>query len=483
MSAHWLHSQGWRRRLFAALYGALATLALPPFFLLPLLIPAFSGLFLLTLHAKSKRQAFLDGWWWGLGHFTTGLYWICISLFVEPDKFAWLTPFALFGLPSIVAIYIGLVTLTLHLFTRNRPNSYIGFMFFPFLWVAAEYARAHLFTGFPWNLIGYSLNATTATLQAASIWGVYGQSWLVVQLATLPALLLLSSPKAKSINALGLIVLCLVTGWGNWRLATHPTEYTPFHIRIVQANVPQALKYAPETMLQGLKKHITLTQEDGQDKINMVIWPETAVPYLLQKDSRLVHDLGRVLQPNTYLFTGGMHGEGDEKDWKAWNAGFVINSKGELSAFYNKHHLVPFGEFIPFRTILPLDAIAAGMGDFDRGPGPQTLTVETIPPFSPLICYEAIFADEAVNPHTSPQWLINITNDAWFGLSTGPFQHMEMARTRAVEQGIPLVRAANTGISLLTDAYGRVLKSLPTGSEGIIDSALPTPAKESYNLK
>lgn len=476
MNAHWLHSQGWRRRLLAALYGALATLALPPFFILPLLIPAFSGLFLLVLHAKSKRQAFLDGWWWGLGHFATGLYWICISLFVEPEKFAWLTPFALFGLPSIVAIYIGLVTLALRAVT-TPPAPTRALVAFPPLWIAAEYARAHLFTGFPWNLIGYSLNATTATLQAASVWGIYGQSWLVVQLATLPALVLLSAPKARALNVLGLIALCLVTGWGSWRLAAHPTEYTPFTIRIVQANVAQALKFAPETMLQGLKKHVTLTQEDGLDKVNMVIWPETAVPYLLQKDSRLIHDMGRILLPNTLLFTGGMHGEGNEKDWKAWNAGFVINSKGEMPAFYNKHHLVPFGEFIPFRTILPIEAIAAGMGDFERGAGPQTLNVENAPPFSPLICYEAIFPDEAIDPHTRPQWLINITNDAWFGLSTGPFQHMEMARARAVEQGIPLVRAANTGISIVTDSYGRILKYLPTGTEGIIDSALPTPAQ------
>ncbi len=205
----------------------------------------------------------------------------------------------------------------------------------------------------------------------------------------------------------------------------------------------------------------------------MVIWPETAVPYLMEENSPLVADLGSILTGNTLLFTGGMRGTGTKENWQAWNSAFIINAEGTITAHYDKHHLVPFGEYIPLRGVLPVENIAGGMGDFSRGAGADTLAPEGIPPFSPLICYEAIFSDKTTDRSQRAQWLVNITNDAWFGISSGPYQHMEMARTRAVEQGLPLVRAANTGISVIIDAYGRELKRLPLDAEGVIDSSLP----------
>lgn len=475
-----LTSMGWRRRLLAMLLGALATASLPPVFLLPLLIPAFSGLFLLVSNATTKRQAFLDGWWWGLGHFTTGLYWICISLYVQPEKFAWLTPFALFGLPSVIAIYIGLVTLALFALSKRFPSPVARWLLFPALWIAAEFARAHLFTGFPWNLTGYAWNISDITLQMASVWGIYGQSWLAVLLATLPALFMIHPAGAAKCSIAGILIIVAFTEFGIMRLDSNPTAYTFTKLRIVQANIPQALKFDEETAMEGLRKHILLTRSEGLDKINVVIWPETAVPFYLEPGSMLARDIGSMITGNTQLMTGGMRTEGGEKNWKAWNSMFVIRPDGSISAQYDKHHLVPFGEYIPFRNIVPfiVENIAGGMGDFQTGPGPTTLAPEGIPALSPLICYEAIFPGNVVDGSGKAQWLLNLTNDAWFGNSSGPYQHLEMARTRAVEQGLPLARAANTGISAMYDAYGRQLNRLPLLQEGIIDVNLPKQAAE-----
>ncbi len=472
------------------LLGALATAALAPVFILPLLIPAFSGLFLLVSNASTRRQAFWDGWWWGLGHFATGLYWICISLYVQPEKFAWLTPFALFGLPSVLAVYTGLVTLAFSLLIRGKRREtaehisprLLAFSPFVFasLWIIAEYARAHLFTGFPWNLTGYAWNISDITLQMASVWGIYGQSWLAVLLATLPALFIAARESAARYSIAGILIAVAFAEFGIMRLDSNPTEYTFTKLRIVQANIPQSLKFSEETAMEGLRKHILLMHSEGIDQANIVIWPETAVPLYMQAGSGLARDIGSMLAGNTQLVTGGMRAEGTVKNWKAWNSAFVIRPDGSIAAQYDKHHLVPFGEYIPLRNVAPfiVENIAGGMGDFQTGPGPSTLALEGLPAFSPLICYEAIFPGYATDGTRKAQWLVNITNDAWFGASSGPYQHLEMARTRAVEQGLPLARAANTGISAIYDAYGRQLHRLGLLQEGIIDASLPKIAPE-----
>ncbi len=478
-------SKGWRRRGVAVLLGILSAAALPPLYIFPLLVPSFAGLFLLVYAAASRRQAFLDGWWWGLGYFTAGLYWICISLYVEPEKFAWLTPFALFGIPSVAAVYIGLVTLSLHSLCKKRDskgewqdtkigiNPLFSVLAFALLWVVAEYCRAYLLTGFPWNLIGYAWTFSTDTLQFASVVGVYGLSWLTVLVATMPVLFVLSKEQARYPNMANGILLLVIVIFGCWRLHHYPTQYTPTKIRIVQGNIAQSLKWDPKTELAGLKKYADLMHSPGLGAIQLVVWPETAIPYIVQPGSLLTHDLGAILPANTMLVSGGLRGQGDETHWQAWNSLFVINHMGDIVAQYDKHHLVPFGEFIPFRRILPLEHIAGGHGDFSHGPGPVTVLTGDVPPFSPLICYEAIFPNEATDNTHRAEWLLNITNDAWFGVSSGPYQHLQMARMRAVEQGLPLIRAANTGISAAFDPMGRMIDHLPLEKEGVLDLYLP----------
>jgi len=461
----WLHNiTGWKRRFFASFLGALAALALPPIYLLPLIIPAFSGLFLLIQTSKTVRNAFWAGWWWGLGYFIVGLYWICISLFVDPEKFAWLTPFALFGLPSILAIYIGVFAL---LCFRFR-----SILLFAVAWVVFEYLRSKLFTGFAWNLIGYVLTISDITLQPASVIGIYGLSFLVVLFATMPALLF-SSKRAILYNGLNVILLAAILAFGYLRLEHNPTQYSNVKIRIVQANIAQSLKWDAKEKFNGFKKHLDLMQRQGLDNINIVIFPESGIPYYVNENPVLVSDIGEMLPEKTILLTGGLRGQGDEKNWQAWNSLFAINHEGKIIAQYDKHHLVPFGEFIPFRNILPLENIAGGIGDFSRGAGAETLFVAEYPAFSPLICYEAVFPDEATDKKGRAKWLVQITNDAWFGVSSGPYQHLQMARVRAVEQGLPLVRAANTGISAIFDPFGRMVAWLPLGKDGVIDAYLP----------
>lgn len=467
---------GWRRAALAFLLGVLATLALPPFHLVFLLIPSLTGLFWLIDDAATRRRVLLDGWWWGFGHFTTGLYWMCIALLTDPEKFAWLIPFTLIGLNAVIALYPGLAAL---LFWHLRPRGTLARVWlFSCLWVGVEFLRGVLFTGFPWNLAGYAWVFSDSVIQMASVIGIYGLTFVTVLAATLPAV---AGGDRRARVALACVwggfALCTLAG--AWRL--HQANQAPraerlvedVYLRIVQANIAQHHKWDPRLQGMALRLHIDLAQRQGVERVTHMIWPETAVPYALNKAHTLIRMLYPAMPDGGALITGTLRAEGEEdRDLKVWNSMAVIAEDTGDTAYYDKHHLVPFGEFVPLRRLLPIEKITPGGDDFSRGPGPQTIAVPGAPPMSPLICYEAIFPWEAVGGER-PGWLLNITNDAWFGASTGPYQHFAMSRMRAVEQGLPLVRAANTGISAVVDAYGRVVESLPLNHQGVLDSTLP----------
>lgn len=469
---------GIKRNLAAFLFGACATAALPPVFALPLLLVAFPGLMWLLESASSQKRAFWDGWWFGLGHFITGLYWFCVALLVDPVKFAWLIPFTLLGLNGIIAIYIGVFGLIFFHFNATKPI--IRLTAFTLLWVGMEYARSILFTGFPWNLIGYIWTFADAPIQSAYYMTIYGLSALTIALFTAPALLADKDNSRRTTMVPGLVILFLAlanAGWGAHRLSQHPTQYVEgITLRLVQANIPQSLKWDPKHQSEALRSHIRLTRSEGYENVTHVIWPETAMPYMLEGSSPWPDMLAQtVVPPKGALITGVLRARGKGEDWKIWNSLQAIGESGQIIATYDKHHLVPFGEFVPFRSILPIDKITPGSTDFSRGAGPATLQLDGLPSFSPLICYEIIFPGEVTATETKPEWLLNITNDAWFGRSSGPYQHFHMARMRAVEEGLPLMRVANSGISAAIDAYGRVLKHVPLGASGVITSPLPAP--------
>jgi apolipoprotein N-acyltransferase len=468
---------GRRRNLYAFGFGVLATLALPPVFALPLLIPSFTGLFWLIDAAPTRRRVFLDGWWWGWGYYISGLYWFCVALLTDAERFAWMIPFALFGVTAVIAIYAGLAC---WLAARTRTQGVLRIFTFSVIWAVIEYARGHFFTGFPWNLTGYVFTVSDAMLQPASVIGVYGLTWWAVWLATIPAALIYGTRRAIAAVALSYFLFAVTVAWGYSRLAQADGRNVPgVTLRLVQANIAQHHKWEPASQLQGLHEHARLTALPGIESITHVIWPETAVPYVIKEGAPLTRLLGNSVPPQTLLITGALREDAGGERWQIWNSLMVIDHNGKIIGAYDKRKLVPFGEFVPFRYLLPAAWLTpVGPTDFSSGAGLSVTDWPGLPTLRPLICYEAIFPELSGDGGKRPRFLLNVTNDAWFGMSSGPYQHFHMSRVRAVEQGLPLVRVANTGITAVTDAYGQVVSKLGLGEKGIIDVSLPEALEE-----
>jgi apolipoprotein N-acyltransferase len=450
---------------FAFLAGICATLTLPPLYLFPLAVPAYGGLYFLLHHAETQKRAASIGFFWGWGFFMSGLYWFVIALMTDPEKFAWLIPFALFALTAIIALYTALFAWLYH---HVKCDGFSGALVFAALWTAVEFARGHLFSGFPWNLGGYAFAASDASIQLASVLGIYGLTFLTVLLGVL------SLQRRALPFVLGLLVA--IFSWGQWRVQSAPQEFAEgVNLRLVQPNIQQHHKWNPALQMQGLRTSVALMQSPGIEEVTHVIWPETAVPYVLGDHSTLAKRLGETLLPEQYLITGAMRGNDIEH---ITNSIAMIDDKGEVVGSYDKHKLVPFGEFLPLRSLIPAALeTPVGMTDLARGEGVRTLRWPGLPPLSALICYEVIFPALAVNKDDRPAWLLSVTNDAWFGTSSAPYQHLAMARMRAVEQGLPMVRVANTGISAVYDAYGREVVRIPLNEKTFIDTRLPLPSQ------
>ncbi len=447
--------------LLPFLLGVSATLTLPPFYIFPLVIPAYGGLFQLLNRADSRKQATLIAFFWGWGFFMSGLYWFTIALLTDPDKFGWLIPFALFALTAVIALYTAVFGTLYFSFRREGLK---GAVIFAALWTLVEVARGHFFTGFPWNLGGYVFAASDASIQLASLVGIYGLTMgavLVGAVSTLPLRTALC----------GWVLVAFAVSWGEWRVQQAPREMVDgVMLRLVQANIQQHHKWNPERQTEGLTAQVELSREPGSERVTHFIWPETAVPYLMQDYSTLATRLGYTLLPSQKLLTGTLRGNGD----RVTNSMVAINQYGNIISQYDKHKLVPFGEFLPLRWLIPSALeTPVGMHDLAPGEGTRTLRVHGLPPVSPLICYEVIFPGLAVDKSDRPAWLLSITNDAWFGTSTAPYQHLAMARMRAVEQGLPMVRVANTGITAVFDGYGREYGRIPLNKKGFLDIGLP----------
>ena len=480
-----------RRTALAILLGALSALALPPWHLVPLIVPAFAGLlWLLDAAAQSPRPlraAAVTSWLFGVGHFLVGVHWIVEPFLVNAARHGWLSPFALAGMAGGLALFpavSGLITAALA--RRFALTAIARALTFAAVWVVFEWVRSWLFTGFPWNLTGYVWAATPAVMQIAAVVGILGVSLMTVAAAAMPAALA-SAGTDRGVRAWIAVVLFTVVvpgaAWvgGAARLGTAPeydadatTAMVPgVRLRIVQANIPQRQKWQVELRAGHLRRHIALSQQPSAQPPTHVIWPETAVPFFLANDDSVRAAVAVAAPRDGALITGALRRGGSPGDASFWNAAHAISGDGRIVASYDKAHLVPFGEYVPLRGILPIDKLVAGQGDFSAGGGRQTIALPGLPPVSPLICYEAIFAGAVARRDERPGWLLNLTNDAWFGTFAGPQQHFAIAATRAVEEGLPMVRAANTGISAVIDPYGRPVAILGLGVEGVIDSGLP----------
>ena len=468
---------GWRRAGLTFAAGVLSAAALPPVYVLPALLLAFPVLVWLLDSAPTKKRAFLDGWWFGFGHFVAGLYWIGFSLLVDAEQFAWLLPFAVLCIPAVLAVYIGCVAVL----TRWAPAGISRVLALAAAWTLAEWARGKLFTGFSWNAIGIVWTASDATLQFAAMGGMYALSMLTIFIAASPATLGGGASGRVWILPVGalLAVTVLWLGGAARLSAAVSRSVDGVFLRVVQPNIPQRIKWQPALRDQHLATYLRLSSAPSGRPVSHIIWPESAVPFVVASDHARRRVMASVVPEGGLLLTGALRvTPRGERPFRIWNSFHAINSAAEIVATYDKFHLVPFGEYVPFpfRELLGFSKLTAGRTDFSTGPGPQTLYLPGLPPVSPLICYEVIFPDRVIAPGSRPQWLLNVTNDAWFGNSSGPYQHFAMARLRAVEQGLPLVRAANTGISGVIDAYGRVRARLGLGSQGVIDAELPQPA-------
>ncbi len=469
---------GFSRYALAALLGALATLALPPFFYIPLLLIAFPGLLLLLSGCTRGRQAFFTGWWFGFAHHVAGLYWICNALLVDADRFAWMIPFTIALIPAYVAIYSGLAC---WLTWQARAHGFQRILMFAAFWTLMEMLRGVAFTGFPWNLIGYVWGDMPLVMRIASLTGVYGLTLLTVLAASLP---MLCCAAARGKQA---VLLPCAAVFALWAILIPAASFLQggvdkpqmLKVRIVQPNIAQKMKWDQFQSLQVLQDHLELTHAAYKGKPpQVVIWPEAAVPFRLDALSEGMRLLIKGALPlGAILIAGAVRVEDAAQEGRIpHNSVLALDAEGNVIASYDKHHLVPFGEYVPLHRFLPfVDKITQGGMDFVPGQGAATLNFKgtKLPPASPLICYEAIFPGEVKDRKTLPAWMVNVTNDGWYGDSSGPYQHFTMARMRAVEEGMPLVRAANTGISGVFAPDGTVLGKLELGRKGVLDVDVP----------
>jgi apolipoprotein N-acyltransferase len=473
--------RGWRRRGAAVLLGVLAAAALPPLHAVPLLVPAFAGWLWLIVASPSVAAAFTVGWWFGLGHFAVGLYWIANALLVEPETYGWLIPFAIGGIAAGMALFpAAAAALVLVL----KGNGVGAVLLLAAAWTLAEWVRGWIFTGFPWNLIGTVWTAWPSMLQSAAVIGTYGLGLITVAVAALPAVAgeeAMTPRRRLTALAAGVAALALLWVGGETRLALAGPAATVegVRLRLVQPDIPQQLKWVPELRDRHLVRQVDMSRRgpgNAQPAIppTHVIWAETAVPFFLANDPGRRAFLTQAVPEGGLLIVGAPRTTATpQPQFEVWNSLEALDGNGRIVGTYDKFHLVPFGEYVPLRALLPFKKLTDGRTDFSAGEGLKTLSLPGLPPASPLICYEVIFPGAVARRDDRPQWLLNLTNDGWFGFSSGPYQHLAAARMRTVEEGLPLVRVANGGISAVIDAHGRTVARLGLGETGVLDAPLP----------
>ena len=467
--------QGWRADLVALALGALSALALPPLGVVPVLLVSFPGLLTLIDAAPRARTAFRRGYAFGFGHHLVGLYWITEAILVKADQFWWLVPFAVPVTAAGLAPFIALPCAA----SRLAPAGWRRTMLFAGLWTLADIARQFVLTGFPWNPLGsvWALSGPLGDvmIQPASAVGVHGLTLATLLVATVPVL-------GRRAALAAVAVLLSWAGFGIVRLAKPLPAAPGLTVVVAQGNVSEAEKHDRAWAVATFRHYLDLTRQ-GMARTDtgvgtgagtgarVVVWPETASPFLLAEDANarlaIAQSARSAAGPALASLVGTVR---FDAAGRPRNSMLAILPDGTVAATYDKSHLVPFGEYVP--SWLPLMQLVPG-GGFAPGPGIVTQHVAGVPPFGVLICYETIFPSQVVDEADRPDWLVEVTNDAWFGLGTGPRQHLAAGRMRAVEEGLPLVRAANTGISAAFDSFGREQGRLGLQVAGTLVLPLP----------
>jgi apolipoprotein N-acyltransferase len=485
-------SWGWKRAAIALAAGALSTLSMAPFNAWPVLFLTFPVMVWLIDGAGAGRfggiaAAAMAGFWFGLGYFVPGLYWIGYAFLVDASTFAWLMPFAVLGLPAYLALFTAVGFALARLLWTGGASRVIALAV---SLTISEWLRGHVLTGFPWNAFGYALSEPLALAQTASLIGLWGMTFLAVAIFASPAVLIEGSSRGRQpwlAPVAALVLLAIMGTFGAIRLSRQPTTMAAnVKLRIMQPNLEQDAKFNYSAKAEVMQKYLTLSdrasgpQSTGVRDTSILIWPESAFPFFLTREADAMAEIADLLPKGTVLITGSVRAPDlppGSRITRAYNSIYVIDHDGSVLSIYDKLHLVPFGEFLPFQDWmekLGFVQLTKVTGGFLPGAVRRSMAIPNAPRALPLICYEAIFPGAVVERNDGPGWIVNLTNDGWFGISTGPYQHLEQARLRAIEQGLPLVRAANTGISAVIDPLGRIVARLGLGIEGILDSSLPS---------
>jgi apolipoprotein N-acyltransferase len=481
----------WIRIGLALLAGAGTALAHPPFGVLNGLL-GYPLLMILSERSDTTRGAFWMGWLAGFAYFFIGCWWVAEAFFVNPEQ-AWMAPFAASLLPAGIGLFWGAACA---LYRRFAPIGVVRILLFAALFCAAEWLRGHVLTGFPWNPAGATWRAGGGMSQFASVVGVYGLS--LVTVAATAALAPLIGPGARRsrlISAgLGLLALTAVGVVGAVRLAQAELQFTDTVVRLVQADVKQETKWSPEAYRSIVDRYVALTGQPGAKTPDVVVWPEGALPASANDvfASADAISIAGALRPGQTLLMGLARGEADPSapdGARYYNSLFALADEGgpglRIAAVYDKHRLVPFGEYLPLGSLMTsigLRSLVHMPSDFSAGPVPAPIRIPGAPPVQVLICYESLYPGFTPGAVGRPDWIVNASNDAWFGATSGPRQHLNLASYRAIETGLPIARATPTGISAMIDPWGRIVEGqrLEPGVMGVIDARLPRPISVTF---
>jgi apolipoprotein N-acyltransferase len=481
----------WKRAGIALLAGAVSSLAMAPFNAWPVLFITFPVVVWLIDGAAAGKMrgipaAAMAGWWFGFGYFVPGLYWIGYAFLVDAQTFAWLLPAAICGLPAYLALFTAIgFALARLLWTKDASRIFA----LAASLTIGEWLRGHVLTGFPWNAFGYALTEPLALAQSASLVGLWGLTFITVAIFASPAVLIDGRSRTQRpwlAPALALVLLVVMGTYGMARLSRTPTQLVAnVKLRIMQPNLSQDTRFNYSAKADVMSRYLALSdratgpQNSGVGAANILIWPESAFPFFLSREPDAMAQIANLLPKGTVLVTGAVRPPDaplGARITQAYNSIYVIDHDGSILSTYDKLHLVPFGEYLPFQSFMEkigFQQLTKVHGGFIPGTRRKPMDIPGAPRMLPLICYEAVFPDDITTRNDRPGWIVNLTNDGWFGISTGPYQHLQQSRVRAIEEGLPLVRAANTGISVVVDPVGRLIARLDLGVEGVLDSGLP----------
>ena len=493
---------GWQRNGVALLAGIVSALAMPPFDLVFLLFATFPVLVWLMDSAASEPSTgffsklwdgFKPGFFFGFGYFFAGLWWIGSAFLVEAEDFLWALPIAIVAVPFALALFWGGATALARLFWSGDSGR---LFMLAACFTLFEYLRGFVATGLPWNPISGAAFFTPTMMQSASVVGIYGMTAFAVFVFSSVAIIVPGidnqSRSRKFVLVLSSLFVLVHAGYGVWRVQEANTQFVPdVTLRLVQPNIDQRYKFDKDKETENFKTYMDLSVREGEEGepglsgTTHLIWPESVFPYLLTQRRDTLAAIGSMLPEGTSLLTGAARAEAATTGGKGFvfNSVYVIDHQGEIVSAADKTHLVPFGEYIPFQSVigaLGIEQLANQDGGFEPGSSRKLISTGIGPKILPLICYEIIFSGNLWNKDERPGWIMNLTNDGWFGNTPGPYQHLRQSILRGVEEGLPVVRVANSGISGVYDAYGRAIKELPLGEAGIIDSRLPTALEPTF---